>query len=67
MQSQDCVGTCKVSQISIQEFGKTSRKETMLEDLAWYNGHQQQTTPTGRERMDTGSQIQMDSSHGLIP
>ena len=66
MQSQDCVGTCKVSQISILEFGKASRKETMLEVLDWYNGHRQPTTPTGQGQTDTESQIQMGSLPGLI-
>ena len=37
MQSRGYVETCKASQISIQEFGKASRKETMLEVLDWYN------------------------------
>ena len=61
MRLRDCVGTCKVSQISILGSGRASKREIMLEALAWCNGHRQQIIPTGQERMDMKSQIQMGS------
>nr|DAE96184.1 MAG TPA: hypothetical protein [Caudoviricetes sp.] len=66
MRSRDYAETCKASQISIQGSGRASKREIMLEVLAWCNGHQQQIIPTGQGRMDMGSQIQTGSSPGLI-
>ena len=66
MRSPDYVETCKASRISIPESGRASKREIMLEVLAWYNGHQQQIIPTGQERTDMESQIQTGNSPGLI-
>ena len=66
MQSRDYAETCKASPISIPESGRASKREIMLEVLAWCNGHRQQIIPTGQGRMDMESQIQTGSSPGLI-